>query len=290
MSNTEIQHASEAVTVDSNLEEQNTLDSQVKLHQQTEAEKEQTITELEQRLVQEAVSAIEETKQAIAAIEKNENEAAIKAIEQAIGQLDVILARDPDLALLPTDYEIAIVNMGLDNQKTIKDTRKGIKAAINYGDFSQARRLLNSLASEIRVIVTNLPLVTYPDALKQAVRLMDEDKSEEAKGVLKLALSTLVLGEEYLPIPILKARDLIENASTQSDRDQAMQLLADARTQLKLSQELGYAKADGEYKELKTELKNLEKQLKVGGNTHNAFEKLKTKIAGFFQRISKAKK
>ncbi|MDJ0571401.1 MAG: hypothetical protein QNJ53_20455 [Pleurocapsa sp. MO_192.B19] len=167
MSNTEIQQASETATVDSTLEEQNTLDSQLKLQQQTEAEKEQTITELEQRLVQEAVSAIEETKQASAAIEKE---------------------------------------------------------------------------------------------------------------------------EEYLPIPILKARGLIENASTQSDRDKAMQLLADARTQLKLSQELGYAKADAEYKELKTELKNLEKQLKAGGNTDNAFEKLQTKIAGFFQRLSQAKK
>ena len=269
---------------------QQVSDSQVQLQQQTEAEKETTITELEKRLVQEAVSAIEETKNAISAIENKDNEATIKAIERAIGQLDVILARDPDLALVPTDYAIAIVNTASDDRETIKDTRKEIKAAINSGNFPLARRLLSSLASEIRVTVTNLPLATYPDALKQAVRLIDRDLAEEAKRVLQLALSTLVLVEEYLPIPILKARTLIQNGSEESDKDKAMQLLADARTQLKLSQDLGYAEADAEYEELKTELKNLEKQLKADENTQNAFAKLKTKINGFFQRISKGKK
>lgn len=289
MSKSEIQQVSEAVTVDLNLEGQSTSNSEAKL-QQTEVHQEQAITELEKRLVQEAVKAVEETKRAIAAMEKNDKDAAIKAIEQAIGELDIILARDPDLALLPTDYEIAIVNAALEDEKTIKDIRREIKSAINFGYLSVARRLLNSLKSEIRVIVTNLPLASYPDALKLAVKLMDEDKSESAKEVLELALSTFVLEEEYLPIPLLKAHSLIENASAESDKDQAMQLLADARTQLKLSQELGYAEADVEYDELKTELKNLEKQLKAGEHKHHAFRELKTKVAGFFQRISKAKK
>lgn len=289
MSKTEIQQVSEAVTVDLNLEGQSTSNSEAKL-QQTEVHQEQAITELEKRLVQEAVKAVEETKKAIAAIKKNDNDAAIKAIEQAIGELDIILARDRDLALLPTDYEIAIVNIALEDEKTIKDIRREIKSAINFGYFAVARRLLNSLASEIRVIVTNLPLVSYPDALKQAVRLIDEDKSKEATEVLELALSTFVLEEEYLPIPLLKAHSLIENASVERDKDQAMQLLADARTQLKLSQKLGYAEADVEYDELKTELKNLEKQLKAGEHNHHTFRELKTKVTGFFQRISKAKK
>lgn len=289
MSKTEIQQVSEAVPVDSNLEGESSLNSEEK-PQQTEAEQEQTITELEKRLVHEAVNAVAETQQAIAAIEKNDKDAAIKGIEQAIGELDIILARDPDLALLPTDYAIAVVNIALEDKKTIKHTRQEIQKAINLGYFSVARRLLNSLKSEIIAIVTNLPLATYPDALKQAVRLLDEDRSEEAKEVLELALSTFVIEEEYLPIPLLKAHQLIENASAESDKDKAMQLLADAHTQLRLSQDLGYAEADVEYDELKTELKNLEKQLKAGENPHHTFKQLKTKIANFFQRLSKAKK
>ena len=266
------------------------ISNQTQLKQQNEAQKKQTITELEERLVREAVNAIKETKQAISAIENKDKEATIKAIERAIGQLDVILARDPDLALVPTDYAIAVVDTAPRQRKSIKDIRKEIKATINSGDFSHARQFLNSLASEIRVTVTNLPLATYPAALKRAVRLIDEDKNESAKGVLQLALATLVLIEEYLPIPILKARTLIQNASTESDRDRAMQLLAGARSQLKLSQDLGYAEGDSEYEELRIELKNLEKQLKTNENTKNAFAKLKTKITSFFQRISKNKK
>ena len=289
MSKTEIKQVAETVSVDSNLENQANSNSEAKL-QQTEVHQEQAITELEKRLVQEAVKAVSETKQAIAAIEKNDKDAAIKSIEQAIGELDIIIARDPDLALLPTNYEIAVVNMALEDEKIIKNIRREIRKAIDYGYLAVARRLLNSLASEIRVIVTNLPLASYPDALKQAVKLMDEDKSESAKEVLELALSTFVLEEEYLPIPLLKAHNLIENASSSSDREEAMQLLADARTQLKLSQKLGYAEADVEYDELKTELTNLQKQLKAGEHSHHTFRELKTKVAAFFQRISKAKK
>lgn len=287
MSKTKIERVSETATLDSNFASQTS--SEAKL-QQAEVHQEQAISELEQRLVQEAVSAVEETKRAVTAIEKNDKSAAIKAIEQAIGELDIILARDRDLALLPTDYEIVIVNVALEDETIIKDIRREIKSAIKFGYFAVARRLLNSLKSEIRVIVTNLPLASYPDALKLAARLIDEDKNLEAQEVLELALSTFVLEEEYLPIPLLKAHKLIEDASSESDKEKAMQLLVEAHTQLRLSQQLGYAEADVEYDELKTELKNLECQLKAGENTHHIFDDLKTKIASFFQRISKARK
>ncbi|MEL7011206.1 MAG: YfdX family protein, partial [Cyanobacteria bacterium J06588_4] len=177
-----------------------------------------------------------------------------------------------------------------EDERTIREIRHEVKSAINYGYFDVARKLINSLASEIRVIVTNLPLASYPESLELAVRLIDEGRNESAKEVLALALSTLVIEEEYLPIPLLKAHKLIEDASSQSDKEEAMQLLAQAHTQIRLSQQLGYAEADVEYDELKTELENLEKQLKAEEHSHHAFGELKTKVASFFQRISKAKK
>ncbi len=69
-----------------------------------------------------------------------------------------------------------------------------------------------------------------------------------------------------------------------------LQMLANARTRLKLAQELGYAEDDEEYEQLNTEIKNLEKQLKADEDTQNAFEKLKTRIAAFFKRISNFKR
>ena len=135
-----------------------------------------------------------------------------------------------------------------------------------------------------------MPLASYPESLKLAVRLIDENRNESVKEVLSLALSTLVIEEEYLSIPLFKVHKLIEEASSQSDREEAMQLLAEAHTQLRLSQQLGYAEADVEYDELKTELRNLEKQLRAGEHSHHTFRELKTKVAGFFKRISKTKK
>ena len=279
---TKIEEVAKTETVTSNLEEQTA--SNIATH------KERAITELEERLVGEAVNAIEETKKAIAAIDENDKDTAIKLIEHAVGELEIILARDGDLALLPIDYAVAIVNMGLEDAKTIREIRREVKSAINFGYFAEARNLLNSLKSEIRIIITCLPLASYPKALEQAARLMDEDKLESAKEVLQLALATLILEEEYLPIPILKAHGLIEDASVESDKDKAMQLLAAARQQLKLSQELGYGEADVEYDELKRELTDLEKQLKAGEHSHHSFGELKTKMTNFFQRTSKAKK
>ncbi|MFP4124061.1 MAG: YfdX family protein [Coleofasciculus sp.] len=264
--------------------------SDKELQQQTEQEKERTITELEKRLVQEAVNAIQETKDAIAAIDENDLDKAIKAIERATGQLDIILAREPELSLVPIDYTIAIINVAPDDKAAIKDIRKEIKSAVNSGDLPAARRLFNSLASEIRVTVSNLPLATYPNALKKAAKLIDEGNTAEAKGVLQIALSTLVLLEEYQPLPILNARNLIQSACSESDKDKAMQMLANARTRLKLAQELGYAEDDQEYEQLNTEIKNLEQQLKADEDTKNAFEKLKTRIAAFFKRISNFKR
>ncbi|MFP4414679.1 YfdX family protein, partial [Coleofasciculus sp.] len=185
---------------------------------------------------------------------------------------------------------IAIINVAPDDKAAIKDIRKEIKSAVNSGDLPAARRLFNSLASEIRVTVSNLPLATYPNALKKAAKLIDEGNTAEAKGVLQIALSTLVLLEEYQPLPILNARNLIQSASSESDKDKAMQMLANARTRLKLAQELGYAEDDQEYEQLNTEIKNLEQQLKADEDTKNAFEKLKTRIAAFFKRISNFKR
>lgn len=80
MSKAEVEQVPQAASANLNSEARNTSNSAVKL-QQAEVHHEQAISELDKRLVREAVSAMEETKQAIAAINKNDDEVAIKAIE-----------------------------------------------------------------------------------------------------------------------------------------------------------------------------------------------------------------
>lgn len=254
----------------------------------SEIYQERLIGELERRLIPEAIEAINETKKAIAAVARDDKHLALKSLQWAIEQLNTILACDPDLALLPTDYAIEIVDTGLENEKIIREIRRDIRLAIKFGYLAEARRLIDSLASEIRVTVTDLPLASYLDALQRAIAAIARDRNKLAQRILKSALATLVLEEEYLPIPILKARSLIESARVQNDRQIAMQLLTDARKQLRLSHELGYGEADLEYDELRSKLIDLEKQLQAREHDHHNFRELKTKIASFLQRASKA--
>jgi hypothetical protein len=43
---------------------------------------------------------------------------------------------------------------------------------------------MEGLASEMVIRTSNLPLGTYPDAIKRAAALLDEQKPQEAKLVL----------------------------------------------------------------------------------------------------------
>ena len=67
--------------------------------------------------------------------------------------------------------------------------------------MQQARALLSGLASESELQVTNLPLATYPAAIKAVAPLIDAGKKDEAKAALQLALNTLVVERFITPLP-----------------------------------------------------------------------------------------
>ena len=71
-----------------------------------------------------------------------------------------------------------------------KSLRKQIQDLMDAGRLQAARRLMGSLASETVVSVSNIPLATYPGAIKDAVKLIDENKTDEAKSALQNALNT----------------------------------------------------------------------------------------------------
>jgi YfdX protein len=74
-------------------------------------------------------------------------------------------------------------------------------AAVGAKDYPTARVILYSLTREIRSRTFNLPLATYPDALKEAARLLDEKENQEASNVLLTALNTLVVVDKVTPLP-----------------------------------------------------------------------------------------
>jgi len=104
-----------------------------------------------------------------------------------------------------------------------------------------------------------------------------------------------VAGEQNIdrvtPLPLLLAREAINEAEAQrnTEKDSARELLDTARYELDRAMALGYATQDPEYKALKDEISNLQKQLKTNKDTSSLFSRLKEKLSAFLKRQSTGK-
>jgi len=148
------------------------------------------------RLVQEAISALEDTKKALKALEDGKKEEALACLERIVGKLQLAVARNPKLALFPVSQQ-TIVHDLFAKAESVEAAIKEAKNKLNDGAVQAARHILASLASEIIVQVTKLPIATFPKAIMAVAPLIDADKIEEAKALLRQTLGTLVI-EEYI--------------------------------------------------------------------------------------------
>ena len=152
-------------------------------------------------MLEEARSVIRETENALKALDEKKNEDALAALERAAGKLAIILAREPELALAPSDVKQVTYDI-LGDIDAIKALRDEIEDALDDGRVQQARHLIRNLASETVIRVTNIPLATYPDVIKKAVKLIDDGKIDEAEQALQIALNTLVVNDKIFPLPV----------------------------------------------------------------------------------------
>lgn len=255
-----------------------------------EKQRKEAEQQAQQSLDKEAVAAITETQNAVKAIALNKTDEALASIERATGKINVLLARNPATALIPTATEVEVIDAAPLDIKVIKARAEDAERAVDNRDFPTARVLLDGLTSEIRGRTYNLPLATYPDALKEAARLLDQKKPDEANKVLLTALNTLVVIDRVTPLPLIDAKASVEAAQELRDKDKdgAQKLLDEAKYEIERSKELGYAGNDPEYAALDKAISDLESQLKGNGDTASAFSSLKEKVSAFFKRLSES--
>ncbi len=241
-----------------------------------------------QSLNQDAVAALQLTQQAVNDIGSNKKDAAMTAIEQATGKINILLARNPADALIPVDAEVDAIDTAPHDIGAIRDLAKDASLAVDQKNFPAARVILYSLMSEIRVRIYNIPLATYPTALKSAARLLDQNKTQEAQTTLTTALDTLVVVDRVSPIPLILARAAVTAAQAERDKDKtaAQTLLETAKKELDRSRELGYAGNDPVYASLNNDISNLEKQLKGSNDTSSIFASLREKLNSFLKQQS----
>lgn len=246
----------------------------------------------EKTLDKDAQAAIDETAGAIKAISDGKTADAIAALERATGKINILVARNPANALIPVRLTVQIIDVAPTDVKAIETIAEAADNAVDDKDYPAARVLLQSLISEIRVRTYNLPLATYPLAMQDAARLLDQKKTDEAKAILQTALNTLVVIDRVTPLPIAVAQEAIKDAEAcrDSNKDEAQKLLATAKSELERAKELGYAGKDPEYADLSNEISTVENEVEGTGDSESAFARLKDRISSFFHRQSASEK
>ncbi len=251
----------------------------------SEAKKE--AEEWREKVSAEAAEAVALTMQALTLLEQGQKDQALKTIQKALGKLDVALAVNRDLSTVPIDVDI-VVNDVVADISFIKKNLEEVKRLLHKGYVQDARRLLNTLQSEIDIVIQELPLASYPPALRLAAKYVSAGKIEEAKDVLHLALSSLVIKEVVIPLPFVKAADLVAQAEETAKQkpEEAVKFLKEAEKQLKLAQILGYAAGEKKrYREAEKLLKEAEKKLEAKEHPKGHFERLKRIIAALKAKV-----
>jgi hypothetical protein len=263
-------------------------DAEEKARPEVESQRQQAQQDAEKSLDKEAIAAIDETNKAVEAIAANKTDEARAAIERATGKINILVARNPTTALIPVSTEVEVIEAAPQDSKAIVQIADNASDAFHAKDYPAARVLLYGLTSELRVRTYNLPLASYPLALAQAARLLDQQKTQDANTILLTALNTLAVIDHVTPLPLLLARAAIDQARDQSQKDKstAQALLETAKKQLQRSKDLGYAGEDPEYAALNSDISNLEKQIKGNGDATSVFAKLEDRFSTFLKRQS----
>ncbi|WP_440549835.1 heat resistance protein YfdX2 [Stenotrophomonas maltophilia] len=240
------------------------------------------------QVLDEAVSALALTKSALAALDGKDAARALATLAEVTGKLELIVAREPTLALAPVDVR-TIVHDLFANTDTIEAMTDEALDALKHGEVQQARHVLALLASEIVIAVTNIPLASYPAGVKSVVPLIDQGKIEEAKAALQAALSTLVETRSVHPLPALRARLLLKRAEplvedgqrSEASNERLETLLNEARQQLEMAELLGYGKRK-DFESMYDELKKIKQKTGGGGGGKGWLDEVKAKLSRLF--------
>lgn len=255
---------------------------------QVDSDVTQKAEEQRKKIIDDAVKALDETKNALTLLAENKTQEALAALEVATGKLELILARKPDLALAPVGTRVFVHDLYAD-AKTVKDVVKEVRKQLGDGRVQAVRPVLADLASEIVYETTSLPLASYPAAIKEAARLIDNEKTDEAKVVLQTALNTLVVTDVIVPLPLLRAHKLLEMAEKLAENDgrdstqneELDKQLAEVRNQIELAEALGYGEKR-DFKPIYEQIKEIEKKSSGGKSGTGWFDKIKEQIADLF--------
>ncbi len=242
------------------------------------------------KVLKEAVTVLEKTNTALQQLEQGKKQQALDTLALVTGKLELLVAQYPDLALAPVDVKMIAYDF-VGSKESVKDIRNKAKKLLNNNQIQDARHLLKDVASELVVRTTSLPLLTYPDAIKAVVPLIQKDDISAAKTALQSVLSTVVVTDDVIPLPVLRAQTALQEAKqkmvakekvdTSKQRKVVQELLGEARKQLEWAQTLGYGDKD-KFKDLYNRMDEIEQSIAKGEGKQGLFERLSETIKNMF--------
>lgn len=244
--------------------------------------------ERRKKITNDAISAVQETKNALKLLDEKKVDEALAALEKVTGKLELIVARDPKLSLASIDVAVKTYDL-IALPATVKAMVKQAENHLEEYEVQAARKLLENLVSEIVISTTSIPLATYPKAIKAIAPLVDAGKIDEAKHELQLALNTLVITDRIIPLPVLRAETLLKDAEelsekkdrTEDDNKKLKDLFAEIKTQLEMAELLGYGKKS-DFKAITEELKKIEKKSEGSKSGTGWYDKIKKQVSDLF--------
>jgi len=244
------------------------------------------------KIVQEAVDAVRLTQEVLMTLSAKEvdKDKAIKTLEKAIGKLEVVMSNPKAPALIPLSSSVVVSEF----PGTAYDVENAVITSIallQNKRVQDARMIVQGLKDEIDLITINLPLASYPAALKLAAKYLHEDKVEEARRVIATALNTFVEVDVITPIGIIQAQELIVAAQMAAPKDKKLALahLAAAKAALKKAEALGYTSiSDTTYQMLTDAITEIEKEIRGKNKPEKLFEALIEKLREFKEKAVKS--
>lgn len=253
------------------------------------AQKQASAQKADVKIVEEAVEAVSLTQETLSLLGQDKKDDAVKTLEKAIGKMEVVLSHPNAPALLPLDASVVVNEFS----GTAHDAENAVITAIALLEKSRvqdARLIIEPLKDEIDVITINMPLASYPAALKLAAKYLHEEKADEAKKVLAAALGTFVEVDIVTPLGIVEAQDLIAAAKdvAKTDKKLALAHLDAASEALKKAKALGYTSTSNTtYKVLNEAIEKVQKEIKGKNEAEKLFEELMSKLKEFKEKTVK---
>ena len=254
------------------------------------SESQSIVDQNEKNISQESIEAISETRKALKLLDDGKSAEALAALEKVVGKLEILLAKHPDLKSIPIDSHVSVLRTFTDLE-TVETTKKEAIRLLKKGDIQLARKLVDPLVSEMQIRTTYIPMGSYPQAIKSIAPLIDSGDIKSARQSLKEALATLVVETEIVPLPPILAKHLLRKAQKlnvdekKENKQEILDLIENARYQLKMAEALGYGDIEKDYETLQQLIDKTEDRVSRNQSGEGIFDEVKEAVSKFTEKF-----